>query len=190
MISNNYVHEISEDLFSLSDDDKTFLETLKESHKTDVSDVLPGRGMTMKSGYKQWFVRNGSDSEKANSLWARMAVLFGKTSRNSAQKVMEQAQLARVTGELKIHVDYRAAIFTIPLVDLSKPITFWSSRNDDKQMLFQYTYTKYKPLLVNTHVEHNVIDNDEDRLFLQIGGFRRENGDTFDAIKTKLQASG
>ena len=188
MVSNNYVHEISDDLFTLSDDDKTFLEALKEAHKDDTGAWLASNNLTMQSGYKQWHIKDGSDEEKANSLWNKISTLFTKTSRNSVERVVEKAQLARVVGELKIHVDYRATILTIPLVDLSKPITFWSSRNEDKEILYQYTYTKYKPLLVNTHIEHNVIDNDEDRIFLQLGGFKKEEGDTFQQVVEKLPA--
>jgi hypothetical protein len=185
MISNEYIYEVPEEKFSLDSSDIEYLEQLKENRKDNAIKYLEKADLVMSSGYFQWHLKYGTEEEKNenNKLFLKLQKLFQfTTNNNTVEKIVDNLQLARVPADLKIHVDYRSAILTIPLVDLTNPITFWSSRDEDREILFQYHYTKYKPLIVNTLVEHNVINNNEDRIFLQLGGFKLKDDEDFNTL--------
>ena len=187
MTPDQILYEIPESIFSLDSADITFLEDTKNNYLEVMTDYLESENLTMQSGYSHHHLNKSPEIDYLNiPLFSKLANLFSNTVNGTLDGVFKNAQLARVTGELNIHVDYRACILTIPLVDLVKPITFWSSRNEDKEIWHQYHYTKYQPVLVNTHVEHNVIDNDEDRIFFQLGGFKDTNGEDFNTIKSLI----
>lgn len=178
LIHNEYLYEIPEDKLLLTEDDKTFLEQLKENHKDEVTTKLirhdkEGKEyeLTMKSGYKHWHVKFGTEYERTHPLWDKISVLFKNTVKGTPAAVRKSAHLGRISGPLAIHIDELAIKLNIPLVDLSRPVTFWSSRDEDKKILYQYYYKKYQPVILNTRINHNVIDNDQDRIFLQVGGF-------------------
>ena len=180
------VYEVPESKLSLDQEDIKFLESIKEKYKDDVSNIFPHTNYVMKSGYAHWFMRNGTQEEKAHPIFKKFLNLFKNTSHNSLEKIVDASKLARIPGPLNIHTDIRPAILSIPLVELKKPLTFWTSRNDDKKIIEQYYYTKYQPVIKNVHVEHNVIDNDEDRIMFQIGAFGIEQGEDFKYIISKL----
>jgi len=194
MTPDQILYEVPDSIFALDSADINFLENLKDDCLEEMSDYLDAENLTMQSGYT-YIHLNKLDFIDYNNIpfFTKLANLFPGTcngtldgSAGTLDGVFNNLQLVRVTGELKIHVDYRACVLTIPLVDLVKPITFWSSRDDDKEIWHQYHYTKYRPVLENSHVEHNVIDNDEDRIFLQLGGFKDTNGEDFNSIKSLI----
>lgn len=183
----NLVYEVPKEKLDLNQNDINFLELLKEKYKDQVNNIIPQRNnYVMKSGYTQWYMKDATTEEKTNPIFFKFLKLFENTTHNTLEKIINSCKLARIPGPLNIHVDYRAAILSIPLVDLKKPITFWSSRNDDKIILNQYYYTKYKPVIKNVHVEHNVIDNNEDRIIFQVGSFGKENNEDFINLIKKL----
>lgn len=184
---NDLVYEVPKEKLNLDEQDIVFLELLKEKYKDQVNNIIPHRNnYVMKSGYTQWYVKDATAEEKSHPVFLKFVELFKYTSHNTLEKIINSCKIARIPGPLNIHVDYRAAILSIPLVDLVKPITFWSSRNDDKTILNQYYYTKYKPVIKNVHVEHNVIDNNEDRIIFQVGSFGKENNEDFKNLIKKL----
>jgi hypothetical protein len=184
---NNLVYEIPESLLTIDSSDIVFMESLKEKYKDLTHNVIMRKNnYKMTSGYHQYYIEHGTEEERSNTLFAKIAAIFPNTTNSTAEAVANNAQLARINGHLNIHLDYRSAVLSIPLVDLKKPIRYWSSKDSDGEIIFQYHYTKYKPVLINTHVEHNVIENDEDRIFLQIGGFKAENGETFENLRNGL----
>lgn len=184
---DNLIYEIPQSILSINSDDIAFMESLKDKYKEHTHNTITRRNnYKMSSGYNQFYIEDATEEEKSNILFSKIAAIFPNTNNNTHENVAKNAQLARISGHLNIHLDYRSAVLSIPLVDLKKPITYWSSRDSDGEIIHQYYYTKYKPVLVNTHVEHNVIENDEDRIFLQIGGFKAEKGETFETIKSGI----
>lgn len=181
------IYEVPSSKLLLDSNDIAFLNYLKEKYKDSVNNIIPNRNnYVMKSGYTQWYMNDATLEEKSNPIFKKFAALFKNTTHNNIDKIISSSKLARIPGPLNIHVDYRAAILSIPLVDLKKPITFWTSRNDDKKIIGQYYYTKYRPVIKNVHVEHNVIDNDEDRIMFQVGSFGANDGEDFTNLISRL----
>lgn len=178
-----FEYEIPKEHFSLTEDEIAFLEDLKERRKGESHNQLirindetgETQELYMYSGYRHWHVRDGNEYEINHPLWERLSKLFKNTRKKRAYDIMWQAHLGHIPGALKVHVDELAINLNIPLFDPIKPVTFWSSRASDAEMLHQYYYTKYQPVILNARIPHNVIDNDQDRVFLQIGGFNDLN---------------
>jgi len=80
--------------------------------------------------------------------------------------VARKAQIIKVTGSLVPHVDPRSCVLSIPIHKTSVPITWY---NDDGSVLHKYHYTKFQPVLINTHVSHGCPENNKDRYLFQIG---------------------
>ena len=142
----------------LDANDIAYLDNLRDTKKDLTSSWIESQGVHMKSGYTQHFI----DDDFTNSFYKKITALYPEWVGYS------KPQISRVRGELKIHNDFRKYALSIPLVDLKNPITFWDSREDDKKIVHQYSYTKYQPVIINAQELHSVIDNDEDRIFFQM----------------------
>ena len=152
-----YVHVFTE--LELDADDITYLNNHLDTKK-NLATAFNGT-YKMKSGYKQHFL----EEDFTHSFYDKITALYPNWRSKS------KPQISRVSGELKVHSDFREYALSIPLVDLKNPITFWSSRDDDKEIVYQYNYVKYQPIIINAQQLHSVIDNDEDRLFFQMKWF-------------------
>ena len=153
-----YVHVFTE--LELDADDIAYLNNCRDTSK-DLATNSTVEGYEMKSGYKQHFLEEDFTHPFYNKITALYPNWRGKS----------KPQISRVSGELKVHSDFREYALSIPLVDLKNPITFWSSRDDDKEIVYQYNYVKYQPVIINAQQLHSVIDNDEDRIFFQMKWF-------------------
>ncbi len=152
-----YVHVFTE--LELDADDIAYLNNHSDTKK-NLATAFNGT-YKMKSGYQQHFL----EEDFTHPFYDKITALYPSWRGES------KPQISRVSGELKVHTDFREYALSIPLVDLKKPITFWSSRDDDKEIVYQYNYVKYQPVIINTQQLHSVIDNDEERLFFQMKWF-------------------
>ena len=98
--------------------------------------------------------------------------------------VFKYAQFFKVNGSLPPHIDKRTAAFTIPLYGVNKPVSWY---DDNNQIIQQYTYKG--PSIINTSIKHGCIENDEERVFFQIGGFSEPFDQIIKNVKNNLQLS-
>jgi len=151
-----YLHVFTE--LELDTDDIAYLNNHSDTKKNLATNIY---GTKMKSGFGQYLL----EEDFTHPFYDKITALYPSWQGES------KPQISRVSGELKVHTDFREYVLSIPLVDLKKPITFWSSRDDDKEIVYQYNYVKYQPVIINAHQLHSVIDNDEERLFFQMKWF-------------------
>ncbi len=92
----------------------------------------------------------------------------------------EFAQYFKIEGSLSPHNDKRTAAFIIPLRGVDTPVVWY---DDNDNILDTYLYEG--PTLIDTSTKHGVLDNLNERLHFQIGGFNDPFSDIIEDISHK-----
>jgi len=111
---------------------------------------------------KSLYFKDIPESFKEWKIFKDLSAIFNR----SLDDIYNCAQYFIIEGALSPHIDKRSAAFTIPLKGVDTPVV-WYDSNDN--VLDTYLYEG--PTLIDTGTKHGAIDNQEERLHFQIGGF-------------------
>jgi len=182
---NNFYQGISLDL---SHEDRRFLTYLAINYVTKTSDISSNNDTF--DQYKHFFLKNSKNSYIANPIFQKISNLFREDSRyHDLAHIYNYSQVSCVPNKLIPHVDFRKCVISIPLVPLG-PVSWFESDSDERFLtdresykpIMSYDY-RYETSLINTHIFHGAPDNDQVRIFFQVGGFSQTFQEVVGQIK-------
>ena len=182
---NNFYQGIALDL---SLEDRRFLTYLAITYLTRTEDISSNNNTF--DQYRHFFLKNSKNSYIDRPIFQKIADLFQKDSKyNQLEHIYKYSQVSCVPNKLIPHVDFRKCVISIPLVPLG-PVSWFESDSSER---FLTDPTTYKPImtydyrhetsLINTHIFHGSPDNDQIRIFFQIGGFAQTLQEVVGQIK-------
>jgi hypothetical protein len=152
----------------LDDSDKDFLNYFKDKYKERAREYQlknPKNNESTFKNYRDFFVAQADNNYISEPIFRKIADLCKNTPQHhDINFVYNRAHIAYIPGSLPYHVDHRHCVLSIPIGNLTHPVS-WVSEN--KELIAQYHYTV--PVLINTKVHHGCIENNEDRFLFQVG---------------------
>jgi hypothetical protein len=154
----------------LDTNDWRFLNYLSHQYLASVEPLTVGDYKITQ--YMDFFLTKSPNDYRSHPIFKKISNLFSSEfAYGSLDHVYDNSQISLVSNRLPMHRDFRKCAITIPLLPITTPI-IWCDADGNEMM--SYTYTS-AATLINTEMSHGSPDNQQRRIFFQIGGFKEDN---------------